>query len=283
MVAEAAGVGMDAVTFTYPEGGAVLSDVALDVPAGRTIAVVGPTGSGKVHGRAPARTTLGPEATATVRLDGRDLRETRGRRGAAGDRVRVAGSVPCSTAASLRTSRSAIRGSARPRCSTRSSSPARRTSSRPLPEGIGDAGRGARCSAVGRTTPTRRARPGPPRDGPRPPWCSTTATPRAVDPSVEAGIMSRLRSARTCRRPSSSWPTGAARSCSPTRSCSSRMGVSSRNGRHEDLLASVPGYATLLQALRGRTVPDAAQRRTRPRDAGRRSDAPADGTGGASA
>jgi ATP-binding cassette subfamily B protein len=38
---------LDRVTFRYPSGGAGVEDVSLDIPAGRTVALVGPTGAGK--------------------------------------------------------------------------------------------------------------------------------------------------------------------------------------------------------------------------------------------
>jgi ATP-binding cassette subfamily B protein len=38
---------LEGVTFRYPSGGAGVEDVTLDIPAGRTVALVGPTGAGK--------------------------------------------------------------------------------------------------------------------------------------------------------------------------------------------------------------------------------------------
>ena len=38
---------LDSVTFAYVDGAAALSDVTLDVPAGKTVALVGPSGAGK--------------------------------------------------------------------------------------------------------------------------------------------------------------------------------------------------------------------------------------------
>ncbi len=43
----AGAIRIDGLTFAYPDGPPVLKDVHLDVPAGRTLALVGPTGSGK--------------------------------------------------------------------------------------------------------------------------------------------------------------------------------------------------------------------------------------------
>jgi|DEB0MinimDraft_10_1074344.scaffolds.fasta_scaffold00276_9 ATP-binding cassette subfamily B protein len=68
-----AGLGLDAVGFAYPEGRPVLSDVRLEVPPGRTVAVVGPTGSGKSTVALLLARLWDPDDGA-VRLDGRDLR-----------------------------------------------------------------------------------------------------------------------------------------------------------------------------------------------------------------
>ena len=64
------------LTFAYPGRGPALRDVTLSIPAGSTVAVVGPTGSGK--------STLGlliprlfDPPPATVFLDGRDVRAIR--------------------------------------------------------------------------------------------------------------------------------------------------------------------------------------------------------------
>ncbi len=70
-------VRFEGVTFAYgPETSPVLSGIDLDVPAGRTIALIGPTGSGKT-----TLTQLIPrfyEATAgRVLIDGADVRDLR--------------------------------------------------------------------------------------------------------------------------------------------------------------------------------------------------------------
>jgi ATP-binding cassette, subfamily B, bacterial len=64
----------DKISFGYPDGAPVLSDVTFEVPAGQTVALVGPTGSGKSSVAALAARLLDP-ASGTVRLDGVDLRE----------------------------------------------------------------------------------------------------------------------------------------------------------------------------------------------------------------
>ena len=67
-------VRFEGVSFLYLDGRPVLSDVDLDVPAGRTIALIGPTGSGKT-----TLTSLVPrfyDVTAgRVTVDGRDVRD----------------------------------------------------------------------------------------------------------------------------------------------------------------------------------------------------------------
>lgn len=66
----------DAVSFAYPTGPPVLRDISLDVPAGRTLAIVGPTGAGKSTLIKLLLRFHDPTAGA-VRLDGHDLRHLR--------------------------------------------------------------------------------------------------------------------------------------------------------------------------------------------------------------
>jgi ABC-type multidrug transport system fused ATPase/permease subunit len=70
----AASLRFDQVTFGYDGGLAVLHDVTFEVPAGRTVALVGPTGSGKSTIAALAARLVDPGA-GTVRIDGADVRE----------------------------------------------------------------------------------------------------------------------------------------------------------------------------------------------------------------
>jgi ATP-binding cassette subfamily B protein len=60
------------VNFGYAEGQPVLHDVTFEVPAGRTVALVGPTGSGKSTIAALSARLVDP-ASGTVRLDGVDV------------------------------------------------------------------------------------------------------------------------------------------------------------------------------------------------------------------
>jgi ABC-type multidrug transport system fused ATPase/permease subunit len=62
------------VHFTYADGRPVLAGLTFDIPAGRTLAVVGPTGSGKTT-LTLLLARLWDPASGIIRLDGRDLRE----------------------------------------------------------------------------------------------------------------------------------------------------------------------------------------------------------------
>src|SRR5204862_6264988 len=73
----AASLRFDKVTFGYDGGPAVLHDVSFDVPAGRTVALVGPTGSGKSTIAVLAARLVDPDA-GVVRIDGADVRELTG-------------------------------------------------------------------------------------------------------------------------------------------------------------------------------------------------------------
>ncbi len=69
-------VRLEGVSFAYPGGPPVLERIDLDVPGGRTIALIGPTGSGKT-----TLTQLIPRfydvADGSVRVDGVDVRDLR--------------------------------------------------------------------------------------------------------------------------------------------------------------------------------------------------------------
>ena len=62
------------VSFSYESGDLVLEDVHFDIPAGKTIAVVGPTGSGKSTLVTLLARLWDPDS-GVVHLDGRDLRD----------------------------------------------------------------------------------------------------------------------------------------------------------------------------------------------------------------
>jgi ABC-type multidrug transport system fused ATPase/permease subunit len=68
-----AGLTFDRVRFAYGDAAPVLHDVSFTVPAGCTVALVGPTGSGKSTIAALAARLVDPTA-GTVHLDGQDLR-----------------------------------------------------------------------------------------------------------------------------------------------------------------------------------------------------------------
>ncbi|WP_447647025.1 ABC transporter ATP-binding protein [Nocardioides zeae] len=69
-------VELDGIWFAYPGGDPVLRDVSLRLAAGRRVAVVGETGSGKST-IAKLLTRLVDPTAGAVRLDGLDLREVR--------------------------------------------------------------------------------------------------------------------------------------------------------------------------------------------------------------
>ena len=64
----------DHVTLAYDGGAPALTDVTLDVPPGETIAVVGPTGSGKTT-LVASIARLYDVSSGSVSIDGRDVRE----------------------------------------------------------------------------------------------------------------------------------------------------------------------------------------------------------------
>ena len=73
----AAALRFEQVDFSYPDGEPVLRGVTFDVPAGRTVALVGPTGSGKSTIASLAARLVDPDH-GTVGLDGVDVRELTG-------------------------------------------------------------------------------------------------------------------------------------------------------------------------------------------------------------
>ena len=80
------------LSFSY-NGQPVLHRVDLSIPAGKTLAIVGPTGSGKstlVH----LIPRLYEAPPGTLYLDGKDIRDYRPGRAAADDWLRAAGDVP---------------------------------------------------------------------------------------------------------------------------------------------------------------------------------------------
>jgi ABC-type multidrug transport system fused ATPase/permease subunit len=72
--AHPAALRFDDVDFAYEAGSPVLRGVTFEVPPGRTVALVGPTGSGKSTVASLAARLVDP-AAGTVRLDGLDARE----------------------------------------------------------------------------------------------------------------------------------------------------------------------------------------------------------------
>ena len=213
--------------FEYLDGRPVLEDVDLDVAAGRTIALIGHTGSGKT-----TLTSLVPrfyDVTAgRVTVDGADVRDVTLAVAAARDRRDLAGPVPLlgDGAGEHRVRR------ARASDDARSSAIARLAQAHEfierLPGGLRHGDRRARDHALRRPAPAARDRAGA-RRRPADPDPRRRDRVRRRD---DRGADPRSACARRCaggRRSSS--PTASRRSRSPTRSSSSTTAASPRAGR----------------------------------------------------
>ncbi len=73
-VVDGAGLESKDVQFSYTDGDPVLTDVQFDIPAGRTVAIVGPTASGKST-LTMLLARLWDPSDGAIHIDGRDLRE----------------------------------------------------------------------------------------------------------------------------------------------------------------------------------------------------------------
>ncbi len=76
LAAAPAALSVRGVTFAYPGAEPVLAGLDLDVPAGRTVALVGPTGAGKSTLASLLLHLLEPD-TGSITIDGVDVRELR--------------------------------------------------------------------------------------------------------------------------------------------------------------------------------------------------------------
>jgi ATP-binding cassette, subfamily B, bacterial len=243
------------VTFGYEPGSVVLDRVALDIPAGKTVAVVGPTGSGKST-LTLLLARLWDPGSGRIRIDGRDLR--------AFARHELPREVAFVSQSSFLfddtvTGNITLGGDFRPEAVV----DAARTAGadefiRELPEGydtrIGERGAALSGGQRQRIALARALIR-------RPRLLILDDATSAVDPSVEAQILRRLRSADlpstvvlVAYRPSS------------IRLADEVVYVEDgrvmAQGTHEDLMADQPGYARLVRAYEE----DAAERR---KEAGR--------------
>ncbi|WP_442935155.1 ABC transporter ATP-binding protein [Micromonospora sp. CPCC 206061] len=238
-----AAISFEQVSFGY-EDGTVLRDVCFTVPAGRTVALVGPTGSGKSTIASLAARLVDP-ATGTVRLDGVDLRSLSA--DALAGSIALVPQVPFVFDDTVR----ANVGLDRPGLSDEDVWAALRLAEADgfvarLPDGldtmVGE--RGTTLSGGQRQRLTlARALAGNPR------LLVLDDATSAVDPRVEAAILASLRS--TSSGPAASILVVAYRRA--TIALADEVvyiehGRVVATGTHPDLLATVPGYADLVTA-----------------------------------
>ncbi len=204
-------VGGEDIGFGYDEGDTVISELELDVPPGKVVAMVGRTASGKST-LAVLLARLWDPSTGTIHLDGRDLRSF-----ARSELAREVAFVSQETFLFDDTVRGNITlGLTIPDDEVQGSRPSRRCRRvhQPVARGLRHPDRGAWHVAVRRPAATAGAGPCP--GAPSPPshprrrhlvrW-TPRSSPRSCADCATPG----------CRPPSSWSPTGARASCWPTR------------------------------------------------------------------
>ena len=236
-------VRFEGVSFEYLDGRPVLHDVDLDVPAGRTVALIGHTGSGKT-----TLTSLVPRFYDATDGPGDDRRPRRPRPDARlappRDRRHLAGSVPLlgdrAREHRVRRRRPPAGGGR----GGRARGPGARVH-RAAAAGLRHGDRRARDHALRRPAPAARDRP------------RARGRPAHPDPRRRDRVGRRLdrgadpRSACAARWPAgrrSSSPTACRRSRSPTRSSSSTDGRIAARGTHERADRDEPGLPRDLRA-----------------------------------
>ncbi len=252
-----AGLRLEHVDFAYPDDTRVLHDVSVEVPPGRTVALVGPTGAGKSTLAALAVRLVDPDAGA-VRLDGVDLCELSA--AALAGAIALVPQVPFvfddSLHGNVDLDRAGVDGESVAAALGLAQASGFVTA---LPDGpdtmVGE--RGTSLSGGQRQRLTlARALAGRPR------LLVLDDATSAVDPRVEARILRALRERGSGAGGGASILVVAYRRATIALADEvvylDRGRVLAR-GRHEDLLATVPGYAALVTAYeaaeRDREVP----------------------------
>ena len=235
----------EGVTYRYPTGPPVLRDVSFTVPAGRTVALVGPTGAGKSTIAALAARLMDPD-TGTVTCDGVPLPAIS--ESALASTVALVPQIPFVFDDTVGGNVSLDRPVADPdtvRAALATAQADRFVAA--LPDGldttVGE--RGTSLSGGQRQRLTlARALAGKPR------LLVIDDATSAVDPRVEAAILAALRETEAGGSPASLLVVAYRRATIALADVVVYLeaGRVLATGTHEDLLGTVPGYAALVTA-----------------------------------